>query len=210
MEGETAVTLPNLRKRRGTIRQMITRLGNRLPEIEGDTAGPNAADCAKQQTAKLESLASELKSIHFSLIDLIDTDDESALEREQDYIDKCDDDVTSFTFCLQRLVTATPASPASSVNHKTVMSCKLACLERKLNATQETLHGPLGEADTSLIESHHEQLVSVEKELSTIYDDLLELDPDESDELFTQHTRLEKPQFGCAHKAKCLLSSGST
>lgn len=209
MEGESAVTLPNLRKRRGTVRKMITRLGNRLPELEGATDDSDTAEHAKQQIAKLESLASELKSIHFSLLDLIDAEDERALEKEQDYLDKCDDDVTSFVFRLQRLATAKPASPSSN-NRKTVLSRKLARLERKLSATEDTLHGTLGETDTPLIESHREQLVSFGKELSTIYEDLLELDLDDSDELFVQHTRLEKLQFGCTHKARCLLNSGSS
>ena len=83
MEGEPTITLPNLRKGRGTVRKSITRLGNRLPELEAAAGHPDTTDHAKQQIAKLEKLVSELKSIHFQVIDLIDAEDEGALEKSR-------------------------------------------------------------------------------------------------------------------------------
>ena len=112
MEGDPAVVLSNLRKRRGTVRGTIARLGNRLPELEAADTDLDTADRAKQQIAKLEKLATELKSIHFQVIDLIDAADEGSLEREQEYLDKLDDDVTSFLFRLQRLAINRSDPPA--------------------------------------------------------------------------------------------------
>ena len=89
MEGDPAVHLSNLRKRRGTVRKMITRLGNRLPELEAEAGQPDTVEHTKQLIAKLENSSSELKSIHFQVIDLIDAKEES---KEQDYLDLIDDE----------------------------------------------------------------------------------------------------------------------
>ena len=62
-------TIANLRKRRGVIRASITKLGNRLKELEDSPGLPDAADHAQQLASKLES---EFRTHHLQLVDLID------------------------------------------------------------------------------------------------------------------------------------------
>ena len=103
------------------------------------------------------------------------------------------------------MVKSDPLTP--SVNRKAMISHKLVRLDRNISVTDEALHGTREEIDVSLVESHREQLVDCKKELAAIYEDLLALDLEDGDELFTQHARLEKIQFGCSHKARQLLGS---
>ncbi len=98
----------NLRKRRGVLRASITRLGGRLTELEGTVDQPRTADHAKQLLNKLQSIESDFKKLHFELIDLIDEEDEDAMETEQGVIDKFDDDVSDITIRLEVLMTVTP------------------------------------------------------------------------------------------------------
>ena len=207
MEGDPTVRLSNLRKRRGTVRKMITRLGNRLPELEAAAGQPDTVEHAKQLIAKLENSSSELKSIHFQVIDLIDAKEERALDKEQDYLDLIDDDVTSFLFRLQRLAITKSDPPDPSIGRKTMMSRKLARLEKSLSATEEALHNMDDKTEAPLIESYREQLIDFKKELAAIFEELLAIGLDDKDELFAQHTALEKLQFGCSHKARQLIGS---
>lgn len=94
-DADRARAISNLRKRRGVVRASITRLGNRLKELEGDPDQPDTADHAQQLTTKLESLDSDFKVHHLQLIDLIDSEDVSMLNIEQDTLDKLDDDVST-------------------------------------------------------------------------------------------------------------------
>jgi len=187
----------------------ITRLGNRLSELEEAADHPDTADHARQQIAKLENLTSELKSIHFQVIDLIDAEDERSLEREQEYLDKLDDDVMSFVFRLQRLSQAKPNPHTPAVSHRTMLSRKLLRLERSISSTRDELNSMHEDVDVSLIEAHRERLSDNKKELAVIFEELLALGLDDADELFVQHGNLEKLLFGCSHKARQLLVSPS-
>ena len=99
---EHARTIANLRKRQGVIRASITKLGNRLKELEDAPDLLDTADHAQQLTSKLETLESEFRTHHLQLVDLID--DESTLGKEQDALDKLDDDVSFLTVRLRQLI----------------------------------------------------------------------------------------------------------
>ena len=80
----------------------------------------------------MENSSSELKSIHFQVIDLIDAKDQRALDKEQDYLDLIDDDVTSFLFRLQHLAITKSDPPDPSIGRKMMMSRQLTRLEKSL------------------------------------------------------------------------------
>ena len=61
--------------------------------------------------------------------------------------------------------------------------------------------------EAPLIESYREQLIDFKKELAAVFEELLAIGLDDKDELFAQHTALEKLQFGCSHKARQLIGS---
>ena len=116
---------------------MITRHGNCLPELEAVAGQPDTVKHAKQLIAKLENSSSELKSIHFLVIDLIDAKEERALDKEQDNLDLIDDDVTSFLFHLQLSAITKSDPPDPSIGRKTTMSRELTHLEKSLSTTED-------------------------------------------------------------------------
>ncbi len=130
----------NLRKRRGVLRASITRLGGRLTELEGTVDQPRTADHAKQQLNKLQSIESDFKKLHFELIDLIDDEDEDAMETEQGVIDKFDDDVSDITIRLEVLMTVTPlgAAPVTRPDRRQ-LTRKLSRIQTGLDRINEAI-----------------------------------------------------------------------
>ena len=113
--------------------------------------------------------------------------------------------VTRLRLRLQSLVAATTTA-ATSTARKT-LARKLSHVERNLHATADGLGVSGIEHDLSLVELHREQLIDVKKTLASIHDDLLALNLEDDDDLFIQHTKLERLQFDCSHKTKKLLGS---
>ena len=134
---DRARTISNLRKRRGVVRASITRLGNRLKELEEAPDLPNTADHAQQLTTKLESLDSDFRVHHLQLINLIDSEEVSTLDKEQDTLDELDDDISSLSTRLRQLITCGRASKSATLTSSdgklNVSSRKLSRLEKGLN-----------------------------------------------------------------------------
>ena len=83
--------LSKLKKRRGVVRASNTRLGNRLKDMEAAPDAAGVGDRAKQLTSQLEALDKDFKSLHFDVVDLIDSGATADLEKEQDILDSHDD-----------------------------------------------------------------------------------------------------------------------
>ena len=71
------VVLPapsNLRKQRGVVCASITKLGNRLRDLEGAPNEPGVSDSStcRPLAAKLDILDVEFKTLHLQIVDLID------------------------------------------------------------------------------------------------------------------------------------------
>ena len=106
---DEASALCSLRKKRGVARSSVTRLGNRLRELESDPEAAGVPDSAKQiALLKLDEADSDLKSLHFQVLDLIDENDDEALKKEQDILDHHEDNVSALTLRIQRITTHTP------------------------------------------------------------------------------------------------------
>ena len=100
----------NLRKRRVS-RSSVTKLNERITELENITDAYRVVDPARQMLTRLQTFDSDFKKSHFDLIDLIDETDTTALDIEQAVIDKFDDDVSSYTLRLEALVKRALAAP---------------------------------------------------------------------------------------------------
>ena len=205
-EGDPDRALSTLRKRRGVVRASITRLGNRLRDLEAAPDAPGVVDRARQLVTKLDALDADFKSLYFQTVDLIDDKETEELEREQQTLDKHDDDVTSLSVRLQQLIVK--HSGPGATNARKSLSRKLSRLERSLKAVDEAL-GAVGEDHDGvpLLEQHREQLADYKKQLTAVYEDLVSLDLDDEDELMVLHVNLEKLQFDCSHHIRKLLSS---
>ena len=101
----------NLRKRRGVSCSSVTKLNERITELENITDAHRVVDPARQMLTRLQTFDSDFKKSHFDLIDLIDETNTTALDIEQAVIDKFDDDVSSYTLRLEALVKRAPAAP---------------------------------------------------------------------------------------------------
>ena len=107
---DEATALFSLRKKRGVVRSSVTRLGNRMRELESDTEAAGVSDCDKQLLLKLNEFDSDFKSLHFQVLDLIDENDDEALKKEQDILDILDqyeDNISVLTLCIQKIITHT-------------------------------------------------------------------------------------------------------
>ena len=102
---DPARSLPTLRKRRGVVRDSITRLANRLRDLEATPTGPGVGDSARQSATKLETLDKEFKSLHFEIVDLIDDKEVGELNKEQEVLDRHDDDSEAISIHHQQLIT---------------------------------------------------------------------------------------------------------
>ena len=102
------------------MRASITRLGTRLTELEDTADQPRPPDHARQLLGKLRSLNGEFRQLHYELIDLIDADNEEALETEQAVLDKHDDNVAMLTVCLETFFTSAghASAPVTPDPHK--------------------------------------------------------------------------------------------
>ena len=108
-----AESLSKLRKRRAVVCRSITCLSNGLRDLEATPDRDGVMDRAQQSIIKIGSLEKEFKTIHLEIVDLIDDRDTAAHEKEQETLDKLDDDVASITIRLQQLVAKCGSSATS-------------------------------------------------------------------------------------------------
>ena len=111
------------------------------------------------------------------------------------------DNVTTLQLRLWKLISASTkkiGDPASTTTYK-VLACKLLRLERKLHSASSDLDSMHDDPDLSFVELYNEQIHDDKKALSSIYDDILDLDLSDVDYLnrdrvspFLQPTQGEK------------------
>ena len=109
--------LPKLKKRRGVVKALITRIDSRLSALEGAAGQPSTRDSVRQMLAKLKEHDADFRKLHLTIVDL--TDDEGTLSTEQVVLDEHDDIVASLTVHVKQLLlqasnSSRKAIPASS------------------------------------------------------------------------------------------------
>ena len=196
MSTETA-----LRRRRGVSRASITRLGNRLGDLEGMTSDVNTLDLAQQLKKKLENLDSEFKTHHYNLIDVVD---DSHLEAEQTILDEHDEDLAMLTIRIQHLIEACASSRAS--NPQNIASRRLLRLRKCLTSVDESIASLSGEpGDVCVLHQHQEQLSDFKAEVADICNSILPLGLEDEDNLIKLQNEIEKHLFDCSLEIKRLL-----
>ena len=99
-----------LRRKRGVVRASITRLNNRLTEVEEMLDREEAKRHAQRLSTRLNTLDGEFKTQHFDIIAAINESDADTLTAEQATMDKHDDDVDALTVRIETLL-ATLGTP---------------------------------------------------------------------------------------------------
>lgn len=209
MAEEVALALGQLRRRRGVTRSSITRLVNRLKELEATADQPATPGHAQQLLSKLNDLDSNFKELHMQIIDKVEEDE--TLEQEQIVLDKHDDDIAAITARLQFLMKPIlDASVNGNRRERRSISLKMSRVEKGLKVMEEQMADLVGDAedvDIFIVQQYQEQLSDYKKDIAALYSDIIALEPEDDDELFVHHSKLETALFDCSHKMKKLISS---
>ena len=126
------LTMSNASTLRGVVRASITRLTNRLKDLEVDTDKPATLDFAQGMARKLDALDSEFRTHHHALVDLID-DEEALLATLDDH----DDFVAELSARIQQLVNA--CTPSSDPPLRKIASRRLSHLKKALSSVRAAI-----------------------------------------------------------------------
>ena len=191
MNEATQRTLKLNRKKRGTIHASITKTHTRVAELEERVADPETLDHVKRLTRRLQALMEEFKVHHFSVIDLLD--DEEDLAREQEIFDIEDEEVNSLSLRMERLI-STCSSQADPAEFKIAMK-RLNYLDNGIASVSESIASFPVDGDVCLIQ---EQLSEYKKDFTDVRRSLLPFDVEGTSELGLLLARIEKALFDCA------------
>ena len=108
----TMATIANVKKRRGVACASLTRLANRVKELERNRRDPKTSDLAERTAKKLSELDTDFHAQHHALVDLIEGDE--ALEREQETLDAHDDLVTELSVQIKQIISSSSPSVTDS------------------------------------------------------------------------------------------------
>ena len=203
MNEATQRTLKLNRKKRGTIRASITKTRTRVAELEERVADPETLDHVKRLTRRLQALMEEFKVHHFSVIDLLD--DEEDLAREQEIFDIEDEEVNSLSLRMERLI-STCSSQADPAEFKIAMK-RLNYLDNGIASVSESIASFPVDGDVCLIQQCEEQLSEYKKDFTDVRRSLLPFDVEDTSELGLLLARIEKALFDCALDARKLRHS---
>ncbi len=99
-EAERALT--SQRRKRGVVRASITRLQTKIRDLESRPDDPDTPAHGRRISVRLKELEADFKCQHFALIELIEKEED--FEREQEVLDRHDDEIASLTIAVERLL----------------------------------------------------------------------------------------------------------
>ena len=136
------------------VKRSITKLAGQLRDLEASRDDPSKTDRAKQLLGKLEGLDKEFRAAHLDVMGLID-EDTPEMEKEDEVLDKHEDDITAMNLHLQTLIES--STPPASTGATRPLSRKLSRIERCLNEADESLSSlDVGHDEVPLLEQHQE------------------------------------------------------
>ena len=140
-------TLSSLRKRRGVAKRSLTNLFTKLKDLEDHRDVPTTVGQAEQLLARMQDVDKSFRVAHLDIIDSIE-EDSSDLEKENEFLNQHEDDISSASLPLQALV-------KSDDSNTRPLSRKLSRVERHLRVTEKDLQS-VGDSDgkTPLLEQY--------------------------------------------------------
>ena len=202
MSEATRRALTSNRKKRGVTCSTITKLGTQLSLLEGASHGPETADKAKRLATRLEALFEEFKVHHFSVLDLLE--EEEDLAEEQEVFDCEDEKVTQIAARLERLTSAStssgPGQFKKEFNH-------LKRLEKGLSSILDRIPPSSASPDVHLLQQLNEQLSEYKKDFSDVRLSLFVHDIDDTSDLGLLLERVEEFTFDCGLELRKQLRS---
>ena len=172
--------------------------------LESKTHEPSTLDLANQLMPNLKALDEQFKTQHFSIVDAIDKSDADSLAKEQDTLDKHDDEVAELSFLITRLVRNCSATSDSGA--RKTLSRRLTDLKARLEMVVSASDSLTSSVEyVHLLQQYHEQLTDFKTELGSIRQAVLTAGVDSSDDLFSTISYLDKGMFDATLKIKKLL-----
>ena len=161
--------LANAKKRRGVARASITRLTNRLRDLEAGVGADKTLELAQRMSQKLSDVDSEFRTHHHAVVDLID--DEETLAKEQKVLDTHDDLVSELSVRVKQVIAA--ASPSSNEFSRRIATRKLTHLQKSLASITSAISDPTSApSDACLVKQYEERTNSLNKDLAKMRDEL--------------------------------------
>ena len=161
----------NLRKKRSAVKSTLTKLGQRVIELEGNREHEDTTEAATLVLEKIRILQQEYKTHHEGVIDFIDAEDEDGLESESEILYQQEEYNDKLLLCLKRLI----SERGSQIQGNT------KAIDRKLKDIEETLietERSLNSLDDKLenlptVQQHSEELQFCNDELRGVRDMLI-------------------------------------
>lgn len=204
MSTDRTRALTSSRRRRGSVRGSLTKLSSKLGELEGKPDEPNTLEQAQRLKSKLESLGTEFKTHHYSVIELIEEEDE--LVDEQTILDQHDDIVAELETRIQKLISDCSRRSKDPSSPRNLQSRRLERIDKELSAINKAVDSlDMGTDNTCRLQLHQERIADLRRELAEIRDNLLTMGLDDTDELMRNHGDLDKGIFDCTLRIKQLL-----
>ena len=206
--------LAALKRRRGAIEASLTKLTTKVAELEAKESSTLISTHAQQLSKRLENLDSDFKTCHFAILDVLEDEDQLAIE--QDTLDKHDDEVADLSLWLQALMVPTTTTPFRSLSPACDSHSPLstrAVLERRsaqLLARLVSIHEKIGDlkddgSDIHLVYLYQEHLADLKRELSDLRNEMLAITADVSDPLMSNTQKQEDNIFDMSARVKKLL-----
>ena len=203
----------NLRKKRSAVKSTLTKLGQRVIELEGNMEHEDTIEAATLVLEKIRILQQEYKTHHEGIIDFIDAEDEDGLESESEILYQQEEYNDKLLLRLKRLI----SERGSQIQGNT------KAIDRKLKDIEETLietKRSLNSLDDKLknlptIQQHSEELQFCNDELRGVRDMLIMWNISGDHELAKNYAELKKLRFECSCTtkeltAKCTDSRSTT
>ena len=206
MATEQERALTSSRRRRGVIRASVTKLGAKLTELEKKPDDPSTLGHAQRLGPKLESLDSEFKVHHYTVVELIAKEED--LDDEQAIFDQHDDTIADLSARIEKLVSACTHRSTDPSTPRNLQARKLERVDKELAAINGAVDSLDKEANnTCRLQLHQEKLADLRRDLSEIRDSLFVMGIDDHDKLMGVLGATEKGIFECSLRIKQLLQT---
>ena len=182
--------LRSVRRKRGVVRGQVTRIRTRLSQLRKETDDPQTVlTHARRMASRLDELDTEFKKHHFTLVELIEKEDD--VDSEQIVLDEHEDIVADLTIQVEQLITFCNTKPDERGETASILYRKLAHVEKRIDSVGRAMDDEES-TERCAIEQCRDQVSDCKEELSKVRNEFLTLQIDDSDELCHQQTRLEE------------------
>lgn len=181
-----------LRRKRGVIRGSITRIKNRVDVLRTQEDKSEVTAIARQLGKKLESLTSEFKELHYSVLDALEPEEDFV--REQRTFDEVDDEITQLQIDIEALMSISATSATDNNKEKKALLRKLMRMRKNLDLVSKVIVSD-EELDTHTLLEYATELSQHKQDLKNIHEQILTLDLDETDQVCDTHSLLEQFTF---------------